>query len=253
MSIPRNKIVNYLDAFLQIDKIKDSSCNGLQVEGVKTVKRIGLAVDACMAVYRKAAALGCQMILVHHGMIWNGLTNIRGALKEQVKFLLGKGINLYAAHLPLDMHYDVGNNAVLARRLGLGSVEPFGEYRGYRIGCRGVLPLPLSVAELGRACKKIVGGGACTTLPFGRKKCGTVAIVSGGGSDAIPEAVERGIDCFVTGEPAHWNHHAALEARLNVLYLGHYHSETLGVKAVGKKLTKEFDAETVFIDEPTRV
>ena len=222
------------------------------MQGVKTINKIGLAVDACMAAYKKAAAKKCQMLVVHHGLIWNGLTSIRGAEYEQVRYLLEHGLNLYAAHLPLDMHPEVGNNIMLAKALKLSSVKPFGSYKGSLIGYEGVLPAAASLNEIGRACGRILGG-TFSMLPFGKKKCRTVAIVSGGGSDAIPEAIDKGIDCFITGEPSHWNHHAALEAHLNVLYLGHYHSEKPGVKAVGKKLEKEFDVETVFIDEPTLV
>jgi dinuclear metal center YbgI/SA1388 family protein len=248
----RDLIVKYLNTFLEIEKIKDSSCNGLQVQGLKSIKRIGLAVDACMTVYKKAAAKKCQMIIVHHGLIWNGLTSIRGAEYEQVRYLLDHGLNLYAAHLPLDMHPEVGNNIMLAKALKLSSVKPFGSYKGSLIGYEGVLPAAASLDEIGRVCRKIIGG-AFSTLAFGKKKCRTIAIVSGGGSDAITEAIDKGIDCFVTGEPNHWNHHTALESRLNVLYCGHYHSEKPGVKALGKKLEKEFDVETAFIDEPTKV
>jgi dinuclear metal center YbgI/SA1388 family protein len=246
------EIVNYLNNLLAIDKIKDSSCNGLQVQGEKTIRRVGLAVDACMAVYRKAAAKKCQMVVVHHGLIWNGLTSITGAQYQQVRYLISHELNLYAAHLPLDMHPEVGNNIMLANALRLSSARPFGRYKDSLIGYEGVLPLATSVEDLGRACGRILGGGF-STLPFGKKKCRTIAIVSGGGSDAIPEAVDKGIDCFITGEPSHWNHHAALEAGINVLYLGHYHSETPGVRAVGKRMEKEFGVETVFIDEPTLV
>jgi dinuclear metal center YbgI/SA1388 family protein len=248
----REKIVAYLDAFLGIEKIKDSSCNGLQVQGVKTVKRIGLAVDACMAAYKKAVAKKCEMLVVHHGLIWNGLTSIKGVEYKQIRYLINYGLNLYAAHLPLDMHAEVGNNIMLAKALKLSSVNPFGNYKDSLIGYEGVLPAATSLDEIGRACKKIIGG-EFSTLPFGKEKCRTVAIVSGGGSDAIPEAVDKGLDCFITGEPDHWNHHAALEAGINVLYLGHYHSEKPGVMAVGKKLEKEFDVETVFVDVPTLV
>jgi dinuclear metal center YbgI/SA1388 family protein len=252
MTTSRDKIVNYLNSFLEIERIKDASCNGLQVQGVKQVKRIGLAVDACMAAYKKASAKKCQMLVVHHGLIWDGLKSIRGAEREQVRYLLDHGISLYAAHLPLDMHPVVGNNAVLAKALGLSSVKPFGKYKGNYIGCAGVLPEVMTVDAAGRSCKKILGGGFFS-LPFGKRKCRSLAIVSGGGSDAIPEAIEKGIDCFITGEASHWNHHAALEGHLNVLYLGHYHSEKPGVKALGKKLEKEFDVETVFLDVPTKV
>ena len=252
MSASRDEIVAYLNSLLEIEKIKDSSCNGLQVQGEKAVRRVGCAVDACMAVYRKAAAEKCQMLIVHHGIIWTGLTSITGPIRDQVSFLIKNGINLYAAHLPLDLHSDLGNNIILARALNLSSIRPFGKYHDNCIGFEGTLPKAYTIAELGNACRKKLGG-TFSALPFGKDKIKSVAIVSGGGSDAIPEAIDKKIDCFITGEPSHWNHHSALEGKLNVLYLGHYHSETPGVRAVGKNLELKFDVETVFIDEPTLV
>jgi dinuclear metal center YbgI/SA1388 family protein len=252
MPVSRDEIVTYLNSLLAIDKIKDSSCNGLQVQGSATIKRVGCAVDACMAAYKKAAAKKCQMLIVHHGMIWNGLTSIRGAVSDQVGFLIKNAISLYAAHLPLDLHPVLGNNIVLARMLDLSEIRSFGKYHDNDIGFDGILPKACSIDELGRTLGKKLGG-TFSTLPFGRKRIRTVAIVSGGGSDAIAEAIDKKIDCFITGEPNHWNHHSALEGRLNVLYLGHYHSETPGVRAVGKNLSQKFGVETVFIDEPTLV
>jgi dinuclear metal center YbgI/SA1388 family protein len=250
--VSRDEITVYLNSVLEIDRIKDSSCNGLQVQGARAVGRVGLAVDACMAVYKKAAARKCQMVVVHHGMIWDGLKSITGQVSDQVGFLMKHGINLYAAHLPLDLHPELGNNIALARMLRLSSIVPFGKYHENFIGFEGVLPGPCTMTELGVAFRKKLGG-SFSMLPFGRRKIRNVAIVSGGGSDAIPEAIDKKIDCFITGESSHWNHHAALEARLNVLYLGHYHSETPGVKAVGKSLERKFGVETIFIDEPTLV
>jgi dinuclear metal center YbgI/SA1388 family protein len=252
MPVSRDEIVTYLNSLLAIDKIKDASCNGLQVQGAATITRIGCAVDACMAVYKKAAAKKCQMVLVHHGMIWDGLKSITGPIHDQVGFLIKNKINLYAAHLPLDLHPELGNNILLAKALSLSCIKPFGKYHENFIGFEGVLPKPCRIQELGVACRKKLGG-SFSMLAFGRKKIRTVAIVSGGGSDAIPEAIDKKVDCFITGEPSHWNHHSALEGRLNVLYLGHYHSETPGVKAVGKNLSQKFGVETVFIDEPTLV
>jgi putative NIF3 family GTP cyclohydrolase 1 type 2 len=137
---------------------------------------------------------------------------------------------------------------MLANALNLSEVKPFGKYHGTSIGFQGTLPKPCTIAELGSACRKRLGAGAakCSMLAFGKAKIRTIGIVSGGGSDAIPEAIDKKIDCFITGESNHWNHHSALEGRLNVLYLGHYHSETLGVKAVGGDLKRKFDVETVF-------
>jgi dinuclear metal center YbgI/SA1388 family protein len=252
MSASRREIVSYVNALLSVDKIKDSSCNGLQVQGDATVNKIALSVDACMAVYKKAAQKKCQMVIVHHGMIWNGLKSITGQTYDQIRFLIENDINLYAAHLPLDMHPEVGNNAGLANMIGLTSVKPFGLYKDNFIGCEGVLKVPCTLSGLGILYEKKLGT-TFSALPFGTKKIRSVAIVSGGGSDVIPEAIDKSIDCFITGEPAHHNHHSALEGKLNVLYLGHYHSETLGVCTLGKKLEQLFDVETVFIDEPTLV
>jgi dinuclear metal center YbgI/SA1388 family protein len=245
-------IVHYLDEFLRIAAVEDVSCNGLQVQGPAEVSKVGLAVDACMATYAKAADEGCGMLLAHHGLIWGGLKSLTGARFAHVRYLIENGIGLYAAHLPLDLHPEVGNNVCLARLLGLSAVVPFGSYKGIDIGFAGVLPRKASTDEIAGMLGEGLGGPV-KSLPFGGELNGTVGIVSGGGSDCLEEAIEKGIDCFVTGEPDHRNHHQALEGNLNVIYCGHYHSEQLGVKEVGRVLTQRFGVETVFLDEPTLV
>jgi dinuclear metal center YbgI/SA1388 family protein len=252
MSVERSALITHLNSILSISDIPDDSCNGLQVEGTGKITMIGLAVDACLAVYKKAVESDCQMVVAHHGLIWKGLTSITGTNKNQIDFLLRHGLNLYAAHLPLDMHSEFGNNIELARILGLIDIRPFGVYKGTTIGFSGTLPQALDVPKIGAAVSVAIGG-TFLSLPFGKAHNRTIAVVSGGGSDALPEAVEKGIDCFVTGESAHWNHHRALEAGINVVYCGHYHTETLGVKALGRHLEKTFKVKTIFIDEPTLV
>ena len=252
MTIERTTLVNYLDSLLNIKGIADVSCNGLQVEGPAEISRIGLAVDACQGVFTRAAELGCQMVLAHHGIIWGGLKCITGPVYKQVSSLITSNVGLYAAHLPLDVHPTLGNNAVLAHMLNLEDIYPFGEYHGIPIGYAGALPEAMSAEDIGDALQKHIGGTA-SMLPFGKKLNRTVAIVSGGGSDALPEAIANGIDCFITGEPSHWNHHAALEAGINVIYSGHYNTETVGVRALGNHLQEIFEVDAVFIDEPTLV
>jgi len=248
----RRDIVSYLDECLAVASIDDSSRNGLQVEGAEEVHRVGLAVDASLEAYRRAAEAGCQMLAVHHGIIWNGLQSVTGVWYRHLRFLIEQDLNLYAAHLPLDLHADLGNNARLASMLNLRETVPFGMYRGRMIGFAGRRPdrptLETLVAELSAGL-----GGPCTTLPFGPPRIASVGIVSGGGSDALPEAVQKGLHCLVTGEPNHANHHFALEAGISVVYAGHYHSETPGVKALGPMLEKQFGVETVFLDVPTLV
>jgi len=252
MPASRDRIVSYLNKNLDIDKIKDASCNGLQVQGAESVAMVGLAVDACMATYKKAVQKKCQMLLVHHGMIWTGLTSITKSIHSQMAYLIKQNLNLYAAHLPLDMHGVLGNNILLVNMLKVTDVKPFGAYHGNMIGFEARLCEPLTLDKIGAFYSKHLRG-TYTKLAFGKNKIRSIAIVSGGGSDAMNEAIDKNIDCFITGEPSHWNHHTALEGQLNVLYLGHYHSETLGVKALGRNLEKQFEIKTVFIDEPTLV
>lgn len=248
----RKTIVSFLNEYLSIDTIQDASCNGLQVQGVADVARVGLAVDASMSVYQKAADLGCQLLLVHHGIIWGDIKAITGPVYHHLRFLIEHGINLYAVHLPLDLHPEAGNNICLARLLQLRDVESFGAYKGIDIGFVGVLPEPATLEQVsGRLSDNL--GGTARCLPFGRELNTKLGIVSGSGSDCIPEAINRGIDCVITGEPQHSNHHTALEGAINVVYCGHYESEQLGVKEIGKVLAERFGVVVEFIDEPTLV
>lgn len=248
----RDKIVKFLNDLLNVATIKDSSVNGLQVEGTSEIKKIGLATDASLSLYEKAKEEGCQMLVTHHGLIWNSIRSVTGRDYQHLKCLMDHEINLYGVHLPLDLHPEVGNNICLAKLPNLQNIVPFGNYHGVEIGFSGTLPKPMKVDELTKVFTKKIGGTPMV-LPFGKETVESIAIVSGGGSSAIGEAVEKGIDCFITGEGSHQNHHEALEGNLNVLFLGHYHTETLGVKALGEELKKEFDVETVFIDIPTLI
>jgi dinuclear metal center YbgI/SA1388 family protein len=248
----RTDIVRFLNSLLAVDSIEDVSRNGLQVEGTETVRRVGLAVDACLASYEAAAANNCQMLIVHHGLIWGGLPSLTGDVYRQVRFLFDAGLNLYAAHLPLDRHPSLGNNARLAEVIGLKNLRDFGMYKGIAIGFEGILTQAKTTGELCRALAKATGGTPLS-LPFGPKQNRRIAIVSGSASEIIAEAVAKNIDCYITGEPKHAHYHLAREAGLNVIYGGHYHTETLGVQALGRVLETEFGIGSVFLDLPTTV
>jgi dinuclear metal center YbgI/SA1388 family protein len=248
----RTKIVTYLNDLLRVSEIEDTSRNGLQVEGAAQVRRVGLAVDACLASYKKAVAGRCQMLVVHHGLIWEGIKSVSGHSARHVKFLLSHGLNLYAAHLPLDIHPELGNNAMLFKTLDLTDRKPFGLYHGINVGLEGVLPRARSIKDLAAALQKRLGGKPLV-LPFGKKLNRRIALCTGGGACLLREAADKQADCYITGEPEHWNHHAAMEAGLNVIYLGHYWSEQLGVQEVGRQLRREFDVQTVFLGQPTIV
>jgi dinuclear metal center YbgI/SA1388 family protein len=253
VKVSRDAIVSLLDKTLRTSDIPDSSVNGLQVEGVAEVTRVGLAVDACLEAYRLAHEKGCQMVVAHHGIIWDGgIRSITGPFHRQVEFLIDNDINLYASHLPLDMHPTLGNNIAMAKALSLKNIQPFGAYKGSYIGFEGYLPKAETVKSIAEAVKRVFGG-PLSVLPFGPQKIWRVAVVSGRGTASLPEAIEKKIDLFVTGEPIHENHHTALEGNINVVYGGHYHTEKSGVLALGEFLNKKFGIEAVFLDVPTLV
>ena len=228
-AVNRAELCAFLDETLGIDAIADLSSNGLQVQGSATVSRVGCAVDACMASYRRAVQEQCDLLLVHHGMIWGGLASITGPVYRQVKYLADHSLNLYAAHLPLDLHPSLGNNAALADLLRLEHRKPFGLYKGISIGFEGIRRRAITRDTLvDLLCRSLAA--ECTVLPFGPDSIRHIAVVSGGAAGELPEAIEKKVDCYVTGEPSHENYHAALEAGINVIYAGHYHTEKGGVQ-----------------------
>lgn len=244
------KFVCFLDSELALSEFpKDESINGLQVEGKEHVAKIGIAVDACEYVFREAAARGIDFLLVHHGLIWGGLKSVRGITRKRLKTLLDSGVSLYACHLSLDWHPKYGNNAELLRILSIKRKGEFGEYHGKRIGYWGKTEAPMSMAEFVKRVDKTLKTRSFY-VDF-RRKVQNVGVVSGGGWSAIHDAEELGIDTFLTGEPSHSAYTLAEEMKVNLVFAGHYATETLGVKAVGKMLSKKYGIPVDFIDHPT--
>ncbi|MDR2727980.1 MAG: Nif3-like dinuclear metal center hexameric protein [Chitinispirillales bacterium] len=249
--VSRDTIVSFLDKTLRTSEIGDSSINGLQVEGTNEITKVGLAVDACLEAYKLAEKNGCQMVIVHHGMIWDGIKYIRGPLLRQLDFLISNKINLYGSHLPLDLHPTLGNNAHFAKLVGLKNLKPFGMYKnGLYLSVEGAFSKAVTLESVGKMIKEGFGGPV-SYLPFGPKKIRTAALVSGRGSSALAEAVEKGIDLFITGELIHESYTIALEGGINVVCGGHYHTEKSGVQALGRLLSEKFGVESVFLDVPT--
>ena len=248
----RDEIVNFLDKYLKVSEIPDSSVNGLQVEGKGDVKKIALAVDACQYVFDEAHSKGADMIIVHHGLFWkDDEMRITDILKKRLETLLKSGISLYAAHLPLDVHIDVGNNACMAKLIGLKEILPFGKYHDVDCGYFGWLEREYGVDDFLKLIAERIGKVRVKHL-FGVKKIRTVGIVSGGGAFAVSEMLEHGIDILISGEQKHIVYNTTKELCVNAVYLGHYATETFGVKALGNKLKEKFkDVEIVFIDNPT--
>lgn len=229
----------------------DRSMNGLQVGRTdREIKKVGVAVDAAQATIDRAVARGVDMLFVHHGFFWGSPIAVTGPHYSRIKTLLDADIALYAAHLPLDAHETLGNNAQMAQKLGLTDRSPFGIYKGVPIGWSGTLAQPRTLAGV---ADELFGGTEALlgTLPMGKQENATVAIVSGGAPESAREAAALGIDLFITGDASHVIYHDCMEAGINVMFGGHYNTEVWGVRAVGEHLKQTFGIEQVFIDIPT--
>ena len=247
----RTDLVTYLDDYLDIREIEDYGPQGLQVEtDNETIERVALAVDAGPAVIEAAAGWEADMLLVHHGILWRSVEPIAGPLGRRVRLLLRHGVNLYAAHLALDAHPEVGNNAVLADILGVDVRQWWCEPTNAPIGVLGEVPAGTSLDDFAAAVEDNLKTDV-RVLASGPDQVGTVAIVSGFGADRVEEASALGADTFLTGETSHANYWAASDYGLNVIYAGHYATETVGVQALGRHLAGDFGVEVQFFDFPT--
>jgi dinuclear metal center YbgI/SA1388 family protein len=243
------QLSKYLDELLYIHSIKDSdkAVNGLQVENTGDIKKIGLAVDLCMATIKMAIEKNCDMMFVHHGMFWDGLQPVTGKRFEKLVAMLSGNLGLYSAHIPLDVHPVLGNNRALADKIGMSGLEPFGEYGGVKIGLKGKIDRQTGAA-LGKILEKKLGA---PPQVIGEGELETVGVVTGGAGDIVRQAVEENLDCYITGEGANHNFHEAMEGNCVLILAGHYATETGGAQSVGKHLSEKFGIEYEFLDYPT--
>jgi len=247
----RHALIEYLDDYLRVEEIEDQSQNGLQVEGPDDVTGVAFAVDASQASFERAVAERAQLLIVHHGLFWGDPLRLVGPHLRRVKTLIEGRCGLYAVHLPLDLHPEVGNNAEMVRLLGLKERRPFGEYHGLKIGFSGQLDRPLDISTLIGRLVEATGRPPIRVLDHGPEEIEWIGCVSGGAASMMDQVAEAGLDAYVTGETSHAFFHQAVERELNVLFAGHYATETLGVKALARHLEEQFDLDTVFFDIPT--
>lgn len=250
MPIRLSELSAYLDEYLRIAEVPDDpkALNGLQVENDGEVGRLLAAVDACQATIDAAVEREAELLLVHHGLFWGGPEPLTGRHGRRLRTLIRNGVAVYAAHIPLDVHPQVGNNAVLARQLGIEDPEPFGDYHGIQLGVAG--RLELGVDDLAARVRELLGV-APHVVAAGPERTRRVGVITGGGGSMIREARDAGIDTYVTGEGAHHTFFDAEEWGLNVFYAGHYATETVGVRALAAHLEQEFGIPWEFCDHPT--
>ena len=263
-STPLARITELLDNLLEPERFTtaDIAWNGLQVEASaqQSVKKIGVAVDAGLSIIREAVRTQCDLLITHHGLFWGKSPSplITGLNGEKVRTLLNGGCSLYASHLPLDGNMRVGNAAEIARAVALTDIQPAFSDEQAHVGVTGMLPQPLTKETvethfLSHIIPEGAERGLTCSLLFGTETITRVGIATGSASSLIPDAKALGCDVFISGEPKHEAYHLAQEHEMNVVFAGHYFTETFGVRALGKFLEETTKIPTIFLDEPTGI
>jgi dinuclear metal center YbgI/SA1388 family protein len=243
-------ITLFLNRTLRVRSIKDSSLNGLQVRSRRTgaVRTVGFAVDACISTFEKASTMGVDLLVVHHGIKWRPQKD-RDLETRRAAYLKKINIALYAAHLPLDLHAEYGNNMQLCRMLDVRTPRKFGNYHGTRIGYSGTFTKAMSLDAAASILSNELNVD-CRVFRFGKTRIRSIGIISGGGGSLLKEAVSKNLDCFLVGEIDLAAYNAAKEYGIDLLVAGHYATETVGVRALMPLVHDAFGVRTVFIDDP---
>jgi dinuclear metal center YbgI/SA1388 family protein len=244
------RITSFLERELNVSSITDypGAMNGLQLENGGKVGRIIAAVDATLPIIESAAAGGPGLLLVHHGMFWQGTQPMTGSFYRKIRIAMEAEIAVYSSHLPLDIHPEWGNNIRLAKAIGLKNPEPFFEQKGVKLGIRG--GWSGSCADLAEVLREVLGG-AVHLCPSGPEAVKSIGIITGGAGSEVAKVASLGVDSFITGEGPHWSYTLAEELGVNLFYGGHYATETFGVQCLAGRLSEEFDLPWVFLDHPT--
>jgi dinuclear metal center YbgI/SA1388 family protein len=244
------KIVAHCDRILRTADIKDyeRATNGLHVENRGTVTRIAAAVDASLATVKLAIRAKADLLIVHHGLFWGPSHPWTGKRYELLQLLLERDLAVYSNHLPLDAHPKLGNNAQLCAALGLRKLRPFFFDRGQFLGFQ--TQAKLSCSELAVRLQRATDSKPLV-IPGGPEICHRIGVVTGGAGGDLKKAADEGVDTFITGEGPHWTYAMAEELGINVLYGGHYATETFGVKALAAHLSAKYRLPWTFLDHPT--
>lgn len=244
----RDEILAVASELLDLDAYPDYGPMGLQVAGAREVTRLACGVSASLELFERAASYGAQLLLVHHGLLWDRDPRvIDDAAGRRLKALFDADMTLAAYHLALDAHPEVGNNALLARELGIDPSEPFAG-----IGFGGTLDEPVSIDDFAARVREKVGGDPIV-FAYGPERIGRAAVITGGAARYVADAAREGYDLFLTGEAGEPTLHAAQELGIHFVAAGHYATERIGIQALTKRLAEQFDLDWEFIDLPNPV
>jgi dinuclear metal center YbgI/SA1388 family protein len=240
-------IVNYCDQRTKISEIKDfpGSYNGLQLENSGEVLKIGAAVDAGLVPFQKAISTGIDFIITHHGLFWTPPIPLINSAYQKVKLCIDHNLAVYGSHLPLDCHSEIGNNAILAKKLQLEPLASFLPYEGVDIGL--ITKNTQSRKDLSNRLKSLFPKGI-NSMEFGTDTPSKIAILTGSGQSAVDKILDAGADTLITGELKQHHFNLAQELKLNLYACGHYATETFGVDALAQEVSAKFDLPYEFIE-----
>jgi dinuclear metal center YbgI/SA1388 family protein len=247
----RDELTQYLDDLLGVREIEDPSFNGIQFEGADNVEKVVCAVDAGIGPFTRAAQTGARYCIVHHGLFWQGTSPaLTGYARRRLDILYHNNISLYACHLPLDRHPSLGNNAQLLSHIGADIEKEFLFSKGKHISFIGRFPAPTGISHLCDTLNALFAEPV-KVLDFGKSRIQRVAVASGGaGISSFQQAVDEGVDVYITGEPVEI-YHLAKDAGIHVIFGGHHQTETLGIKKVAQTIASSLDMDTEVLDYPT--
>lgn len=250
MICPLQTIVSFLNDELKLGEIQDypNAFNGLQIENAGEISSIATAVDASERAMREAVDHGADLLIVHHGLYWSGLRPVTGAWKRKLQLALDHNLAVYSVHLPLDIHPTLGNNVLLAKACGISITGGALPSKGHDMGIRGTFPG--TAAELAAAVAQAVNAPVESYLHLPHDTPGDIIVCSGGAGGDLEEVVLEGAQTYITGEGAHWNIPMAEELGVNLIFGGHYATETFGVRALGRLLSERFGLPCSDLDIP---
>ncbi len=245
-----DEIIEFLEKELNTSEIPDygAAHNGLQLQNQGEVTKIAAAVDASLPVIEKAIAAGVDLLIVHHGLFWQGVQSMTGPFYQKIKLAMDHGLAIYSSHIPLDVHPEWGNAVLLAEGLGFKETTPFFPWKGISLGRQ--VTSELTLGELREKLSCLLGGEVFSQGDGGAK-AGRIGIITGGAGSEIGAIANQGIRTFITGEGPHWTSPLAEELGVNLLYGGHYATETFGVRRVAEEIVIKFSVSSVFLDHPT--
>jgi dinuclear metal center YbgI/SA1388 family protein len=244
------ELVNILDDYLDIGRFQDEMLNGLQLGDMEDdIVNISLAVRLTDNVIGDAKKNKADLLITHHGLLQvDEVKPIVGDTYKLLKLLIKSDLNLYTCHLPLDAHYEIGNNIALARLIELEDVQPFGFYKGGPLGFRGRFKKEVSLDNLVKKLDKSLNTKSQLIQAEKKDMVKTAAVISGRGAFALAEAIEYDVDLLITGEPSQGVYHPIQQGGVSMIFAGHYQTECLGVQSLCNKLRDDFGLNCVFID-----